>query len=111
MGTRGAAGGFSEIVDRLSQLRFRRIGVDVEDEQFAGIETGEPKLAAVVGEPAVVRFVAAIDGHAVDYFAERGRARFYIDGNEFVSAIAQAFDTERPNIDELFLAFDAGHVR
>src|SRR3954471_13692682 len=106
MGTGGAAGGFSEIVDRLSQLRFGGIGVDVEDEELAGVETREPKLAAVVGEPAVVRFVAAIHGNAVDDFAERGRARFYIVGNEFVSAIAEAFDTERPNIDELFLAFD-----
>src|SRR3954466_10952485 len=107
----GAAGGFSEIVDRPGQLRFRRIGVDVEDEELARVETREPELTAVVGEPAMVRFVAAIHGDAVDDFGVRRRARFYIDSNELVCAIAQAFDTERPDIDEFFLAFDAGHVR
>src|SRR2546423_15199738 len=107
----GAAGGFGEVVDRFNQRRFRRIGVDVEDKHLAGVETREPELAAVVSEPAVVRFVATVDGDAVDDFAERRRARFYIDGDQLVRAIAQAFDAERPDIDELLLAFDSREVR
>ena len=109
--SRGAAGGVGEVVDGLDQLRFRRIGVDVEDEDLAALQTGEPELAAVVGEAAVVRFVAAIDGNTVDDFAVVGRAGLYVDGDKFVRAIAQTFYTECPNIDELFLTFDPGEVR
>jgi hypothetical protein len=69
MGTDRAARFLCEIVDRLSQLRVRGIGVDVEDEELAVLEPGEPELAAIVGEPAVMSFVAAADGDAVDDFA------------------------------------------
>ena len=110
-GPASAAGGLGEIVDRLYQLRFRRIGVDIEDEDLAGIETGEPELAAIVSESAVMRLVASLDGNAVDDFAVVRRAGLYIDGNKFVRAIAQTFDTERPDINELLLPVDAGKIR
>ena len=92
------------------ELRFRRIGVDVEDEDLAALETGEPELAAIVGEPAVMRLVAALDRVAVDDFAVAGRAGLHVDGDEFVRAVAETFDAERPDIDELLLPFDAGQV-
>ena len=58
----GTAGSLGEIVDCLRQLRFRRIGVDIEDENAAGFEAGQPELTAVVGEPAVMRLITSIDG-------------------------------------------------
>ena len=85
--------------------------MDIEDKDLAGIETGEPELAAIVGESAVVRFVASLDGRAADDFAVGRRAGLYIDGDEFVRAVAQTFDAERPHIDELFLSVDAGEIR
>ena len=57
-----AAGGLREIVDCLRVLRLRRISVDVEDENAAAFEAGQPELAPVVGEPAVMRLIASIDG-------------------------------------------------
>src|SRR5437773_8160490 len=107
----GAAGSLGEIVDCLRQLRFRRIGVDVEDKNAAAFEAGGPELTAVVGEPAMMRLISSLDGPAADDSAGGGPARFYIDGDEFIGAIAHAFDAERPDIDKLLLAVDAGEIR
>src|SRR5258705_13739710 len=106
----GAAGSLGEIVDRLGQLRFRWIGVDIEDENAAAFEAGQPKLTAVVGEPAVMRLITSIEGRAAHDFAVGRRAGFYIDRNEFVRAIAHSFDPECPNIDKIFLSIDTGEV-
>src|SRR5438132_13426412 len=106
-----AAGSLVEIIDCLGQLRFRRIGVDIEDENAAAFQPGQPELTAVVGEPAVMRLITSIDGRAADDFAVGRRAGFYIDRNEFVRAIAHYFDSKCPNIDKLFLSIDAGEVR
>src|SRR2546421_6397986 len=108
MRARGAAGGLGEIIDRLYVARVRRIAVHIEDEDAAVFETGEPELAAIVGESAVMCLIASIDGSAVDDFAVVRRTGLYIHGDKFVRAIAQTFDTERPNIDEFFLSLDAG---
>src|SRR5437867_12680078 len=102
----GTTGSLGEIVNRLCQFRFRRIGVDIEDKNAAAFEAGEPELPAVVGEPAVMRLITSIDGRAADDFAVARRARFYVHGNELVRAIAQTFDAEGPNIDKLFLSLD-----
>jgi hypothetical protein len=87
-----AAGGFGEIVDRLREFRFCRVGVDIEDKHLAVLETGEPELAAIVGKSAVMRFVAPFDGNAVDDFAVARRIGFCIDGDELVVTIAETFD-------------------
>src|SRR5207244_3737061 len=99
-----ATGGLGEIVDRLHQFRFRRIAMHVEDEHAAAFEAGEPELATIVGKTAVVRFVSSLDRSSTDDLAVGGRARLYINSDKFVRAIAQTFDTERPNVDELFLS-------
>src|SRR5205814_2610757 len=99
-----ATGSLGEIIDCLGQLRLRRIGVDIEDETTAAFQPGQPELAAVVGEPAVMRLITSIDGRAADDFAVGRRAGLYIDRNEFVRAIAHSFDPECPNIDKLFLS-------
>src|SRR5438045_8253086 len=106
-----ATGILDEIVDCLGQLRLRRIGLDIEDENMAAFQPGQPELTAVVGEPAVMRLITSIDGRAADGFAVGRRAGFYIDRNEFVRAIAHSFDSECPNIDKLLLSIDAGEVR
>ena len=82
----------------------------VEDEDLAVLETGEPELTPVVGEAAMMRFVAALDGNSVNDFAVGGRAGPYVDGDKLVHAIAQTFNPERPNIDKLLLALDASEV-
>src|SRR6476469_9487575 len=111
MRSHSTAGSLGEVVDCLGQLRLRWIGVDIEDENATAFEAGQPKLTAVVGEPAVMRLITSIDRRAADDFAIGRRAGFYIDRNEFVRAIAHSFDPECPNIDKLFLSIDAGEVR
>ena len=71
---------------------------------------GEPELAAVVGESAVMRLVPSADGIAVDDFAVGGRTGLHVHDDEFVRAVAESFDAERPDIDEFLLPFDAGEV-
>lgn len=66
--------------------------MDVEDKDLAVLKTGEPELAAVVGESTVMRFVAPFDGNAVDDFAVGRRAGLYVDGDKFVRAVAQTFN-------------------
>ena len=107
----GAAGRLCEMVDRFDELRFRRIGVDVEDKDLAALETGEPELAAIVSKSAVMRFVPSFDRNAVEDFAVGRRAGFRIDGDEFVVAVAETFNAESPDVDEFFLSVDAGEVR
>src|SRR5207248_10604106 len=107
----GASSSLSEMVDGFVQFRFVRIGMHINDKDTAGLEAGEPKLTAVVGDPAVMRLITSIDGRAADDFAVGRRAGFYIDRNEFVRAIAHSFDPECPNIDKPFLSIDAGEVR
>src|SRR5438309_4796168 len=101
----------SEIVDGFDQFRFGRIGMHIKDKDTAGLEAGQPKLTAVVGEPAVMRLITSIDGRAADDFAVGRRSGLYIDRDEFVRAIAHSFDPKCPNIDKLFLSIDAGKVR
>src|SRR6266536_3156723 len=106
-----AAGGFREFVDRFHVSRFRRISVHVKNKHPAVIKTCKPELVAVVGESAVVRLVAALDRRAADGFAIARRAWFYVDGNKFICTVSEPFDAECPDIDELFLTFDAGKIR
>src|SRR5882724_7584365 len=107
----GAAGCLGEIADCLRQLRFRRIAMHIEDENAAAFQAGEPELTTIVGEPAVMRLITSIDGRAADDLAVSGRARFYIDGDKFIGAIAHTFDAECPDIDKLLLTVDAGEIR
>ena len=106
-----ATGGLGEITDRLHEFWSRGIGVDVENEDATRIQSGQPELVSVVGEPGVVSFIATIDRRGADNFAVSWRAGLYVDRDNFVRAIAETFDAERPNIDELFLSFDPGKVR
>ena len=84
--------------------------MDVEDEDLAALQSRQPELAAVVGEAAVMRLVPSADRIAVNDFAVAGRAGLHVHDDEFVRAVAEAFDAERPDIDEFLLPFDAGEV-
>src|SRR5207249_445159 len=63
----GSARDLLEILDRFQVARAGGRGMDVVDKNLAGFEAGEPELATIVGEPAVMRFVPAADGVAVDH--------------------------------------------
>ena len=65
---------------------------------------GQPELAAVVGEAAVMRLVASADRGGRDDLAVVRRRRIRADGDELVGAVAEAFDAERPDVDVVFLA-------
>src|SRR5206468_4571241 len=107
----GAARGLGEIVDCLRQLWFCRIRVDVENKHPASFETRAPELTPVISEAGVVRLITSINGSTVDDFAIARRVRLYVDGDEFVRAIAETFDTKCPDIDKLLLSVDASEVR
>src|SRR5260370_34723876 len=70
----GAAGGFLEVADGLHQFRLRRIGVHIEDKDAAIFKTGEPEMTPVIGETAVVRLIASLDGKTADDFVAVRRA-------------------------------------
>src|SRR5438552_11309492 len=92
----GPASGLSEIVDCLRQLWFCRIRVDVENKHAASIETRAPELTPVISEAGVVRLITSINGRTAYDFAIVRRIRLYIDGDEFVRAITETFDTKCP---------------
>ena len=100
-----------EGVDRLVQRRLGGIAVDVEDEDLAGVESGGPQIAAVVGEPGVVRLVASADGKGVDHLAVLRRFRVGVDRHQLVLLVADTLHAQGPDVDEVFLADDLGHVR
>src|SRR6266436_3806217 len=101
MRTDRATGSLGEVVDGFHILRLCRIRVDIENKHAAVFEPGEPELAAIVGESAVMRLVASLDRIAVDDFAVGRRAGLYIHGDQLVRAVAQTFNAERPHINEL----------
>jgi hypothetical protein len=105
-----AASGLLEVLDGFQVERTARLRMHVEDEDLAALQAGQPKLAPVVGEAAVVRFVPSADRVGVDDFAVTGRTGFDIHGDQFVRAVAQTFDAERPDVNEFLLPFDAGQV-
>ena len=59
MGADRAAGRLLEVVNGFHVARTRGLGVNVEDEDPAALQAGEPELATVIREPAVMRFVAS----------------------------------------------------
>jgi hypothetical protein len=85
--------------------------VHIEDEDAAAVEAGEPELAAIVGEAAVVRFVPSAYRGGVDDFAIVRRPGFHIYRDKFIGAVAETFDAQRPDIDKLLLPIDPGEVR
>jgi hypothetical protein len=100
-----------EILDRLHESRPRRIGMHVEDEELARLESCEPELAPIVGEAAVMRLVPALHRLLVDDLAVSRRARLHVHDDELVRPIAERGLAERPDIDKFLLSFDAGEVR
>src|SRR5436190_18199555 len=84
--------------------------MNVKDKDFAGLQRGEPELTAIVSKSAVMGFIPSFDRFGIDHFAIGWRTRLCIHYDQLVCAIAQSFDTERPDINELFLALDASHV-
>jgi len=100
-----------KIVDRLNGLRPGRISVHIEDEDATSVETCQPELAAIVGESAVMGFVAPINGNTADNFPVRRRAGFYIDRDKLSAPSPISFHAKRPHVNELFLTVDAGKIR
>jgi len=62
----------------------RRVGMHVENENLATLQAGEPELAPVIGETAVVRLVLSGHRGAVNHFAIIGRTGLDIHNNQFV---------------------------
>jgi len=105
-----AAGDFLELVNRLHAPRFGGIRVNVVNEDFAAFQPHQPELSAIIPEAAVMRFVTAVERMAVNDRAVARRTGFYVQGDEFVRTVAESGDSQRPDIDEFLLAFDAGEV-
>jgi hypothetical protein len=87
-----------------------RIGGNIENEDLARVEPGNPVLAPVVGQSAMMGLVSATDRVGVDHLAKCRGVLSDVHGDQFVGTIADALDAEGPDIDELFLALDLGHV-
>jgi hypothetical protein len=68
---------------------FGRIRVNVVDEDLAALQTGQPELAAIIGEPAVMRLVASAERVRVNDLAVIRRARLHVERDELVRAVAE----------------------
>ena len=111
MGADHAAGFLDEVVNGAVQLGRSRICVDIEDEDFAGIQTGCPQEAAIIGQARVVRFVAATHGDRVNDLRIGLRVGVHVYGDEFVLTVANPLKAKRPDVNIVFLAHDFGHIR
>jgi hypothetical protein len=85
--------------------------VHVEDEDLTGIEPARPEIPPIIGEIGVMGLVAATHRDRVDHLSVGRRALARVDGHELVRAVAEALDTEGPDVDEFLLPGDLGHVR
>ena len=61
-----------EVVDRLHEPWLSGIGVNVEDEDLAGVEAARPQITPVIREVGVMRLVAAAHRDRVNHLPERG---------------------------------------
>src|SRR4051794_12595730 len=104
MGADHAAGGLDKVVDRPLQPRSRRIGMDIENEDLAGIQAAGPEVAAVIREAAMMRLVATAHRNTGDHLAIGGGAGTDIDRDQLVRSVTQALDAKGPDIDILLLA-------
>ena len=111
MGPDHAAGLLDEVVNGAVQLGRCRVRVDIEDEDFAGVQTGRPQEAAIIGQARMVRFVAATHGDRVNDLRIGFRVGVNVYGDEFVLTVANALKAQRPDIHIVFLAHDLGHIR
>jgi hypothetical protein len=84
--------------------------MDVEDEDLVGVEAARPEIAAVVREARVVRLVAPAHGEDVHDLSVAGRAGVDVDRHELVLLVPHALHAERPDVDEILLPDDLGHV-
>jgi hypothetical protein len=84
--------------------------MNVEDEDFAALQSGEPKLAAVVSETAMMRLVPPLDRITVNDFPVAWRPGLHVHNDQLVRSVAEPLHPESPDIDEFFLSFDARKV-
>ena len=96
----------AEIAHGTHELRLGRIGRDVEHPDAALRQAARPQMPPVVGEAHVVRLGARAGGHRVGHFAVGLGLGIDVHGNQLVRAVAEALDTERPDVDVVFLALD-----
>ena len=108
--TNQPAGGVHEVGDDLVQHGLARVGVDVKDEDLAGVEASGPQVLAIVGEAGVMRFVAPAHRQGVDHLAVGVGPGIGVDGDELVLLVPHPFDAQRPDVDVVFLALDLGDV-
>ena len=105
-----AAGFGHEVIDGLVQARLGRVAVDIEDEYAAGVQAARPQKAAVVGETGVVGLVAPAHRMRVHHSAVGAGTRIDIHRHQLVLLIADARHAQGPNVNEVLLADDLGHV-
>src|SRR5258706_16272940 len=101
---------FLEIINRLHVARPGGIRMNVVDEDFAALQAGEPKLASIIRESAVMRLMAAFERMTVNDLAVIRRTRLHVERDKFVRAVAEAFDAQRPDINEFLLPLDADEI-
>ena len=78
----------------------------VEDKNLVVIQPARPQEAAVIGEPHVVRFTAPGQRYLVDDLAVARGLGIGIDRDQFVVAVTEPGNPERPDVHEVLLPFD-----
>ena len=100
-----------EEADQLKTLARLRAFIKQYGIDYTVLVPGEPELATVVREPAMVRSVATPYRLTIEDFAVGGRAGFDIHDNKLVRTIAESLHPECPDIHKFFLAFDPSQIR
>src|SRR5262245_10394407 len=111
VGTHDPPGVFHESVESFKELRLGRIGGDIEDKNLTIVEPAHPQIAPVIGETAVVSFVATADRNTgEDFSILLSLLRIGTKGDEFVRAVADSFSSQSPDIHEILLAGDLWQI-
>jgi len=87
-----ATGNFLEVINRLHVARLGGILVNVINEDFAALQAGKPKLAAIIRESAVMRLMAAFERMTVNDLAVIRRTWLHVERDKFVRTVAETFD-------------------
>ena len=99
-----------EVGNGPDQLRPGRIGMDVEDKYFAGVQAGSPKIAPVECQSHMMDLVSPAHGYRMYDFAILRRVRIHRNGNQLVLLIPDSFRAEGPDIHEILLPDYFGHA-
>jgi hypothetical protein len=110
MGTNHTSGLGRKVGNGVDKLRTSRVGMDIKDKYFTGVQSCTPEIASIKSKTHMMSLVSPANRHVVYNFAVLWRAWVYINRDQFILLIAYAFHTKGPDIYEILLAGYLNHI-